>query len=1566
MKLPSFRSVLCALTLLGLCIGTQARAADPIAQTLQQSFVWRGATETSAAYTVFRKTFSAADVSAAKLHIFADARYVLWINGRYVSRGPCRFDPDGPEYDTHDVTSYLSSGCNTLAVMVMSFPTAISTNSGKMIRHAPGLTALLTTGTGASAVSVGTDATWKWKTGLRYKAPGIGWGIINDSVDARLDDGDWTQAAYVDTAWTAAATIAGTQWGTLRARSTPLLMEQDVAAQGGTFPLVLSNSNAFYFTLPRMVQGYLEIDAESAAAGSSIKIEVGEKGSATTISSTYGSAFNFTANAGRTKCFNTDSMGFRYVKVTSTSGTMTLHGLRVVDRRYPYVDAGSFNSSDAWLNDLWGRAVHTIRMCSDDGYMDCTLRERAEWLGDAAVVEYPASRVALAGPAVTGQPLRSDSGLMKNLIRHVAQSANQFNDGRLKAHAPSDRNDIHGYIEDYSCLWVQTVRQVYENTGDLDLVNEVWAPLAAQMQWFLDRRSAARGLVYAREFVIFDNPLRYVPCEGATLNAFVYRALLDAAILGDAIGKTTEAAGYRAAAATLQTNFNTYLWDATNGTYIGGLDVNGNVVSKNNSGTAFSPTSTAHAAMITLDRGIVPSNRVASVRQYFLGKYASAVTYPYTAFWALENLYDMDDPVRDAEALSYIRTKWTTMMNVTDTGTLTESFGGGEPCHNFGASAAYFLSAYVLGVRMDGPASAGKIIIEPRLGNLTSAQGNVVTELGVVPIAWSVSGGSFNLDFTVPTGATATVRVPQIIVGTFPSVVLDGVPVNNPATSGRYVVLSVPPGAHQLRAANNLTWKGDGAANVWDAGTTANWLNDQSAPSTFLASSRVTFDDSGSTPVSLSGILSPGSVTVNANKNYTFSGSGSIGGVTGLVKSGSGTLTLNTANSYTGDTTFNEGVIMIGNATSLGTGGSLVFNGGTLAVAGSLSLSKTLVTAGVASVSINTQGYTLAQNGDIAAGIGATGGLVKSGSGTLTLNGVQSYSGATTIQSGTLKLGARFQPPSIAGLIYRLDASNAGSLSLSGSNIGAWTDSAGSATSFTQVTTAKQPTYVANALNGKPIVRFSGAQQLLLSNSTAPREIIALVNVKGGVDGNIGGFLGINGADTGLRLNSSAGSWAADGATTTVNGVATTTYTSNQPHVVQRYGTTWGTWAATGFGQYFAGGASRFFNGDVAEVLVYGNALTTTDRANLLAYLNAKWLGTGSYASQATTLPAATAASLAGAGATLDLSGANQTIGSLSGVQSSLVLNNASLTVGSNDASTTFSGIISGTGSFTKLGNGTTTLTGSNTFTGATTVSAGRLALAGSLNCAITVSSGTFAPLGTPVTTGNVAIGPGGTFQVQLNGPIPGTQYDQMNVGGTVTLSGALNIIAAPGLTAGTSFTILNKTSAGAISGTFAGKPEGSVFAAGGYSWIISYIGGTGNDVVLTIASAQQAWRFTYFGITTGTGNAADSADPNKDGENNLLEFATGQNPNEATTRPGMLVRNDSNFGFTCTRSKAALLDGFKFTVEYSDTLAAESWTAITDPGTVIFDDGTLQEVKALVPAGSGSQRFVRLEIARP
>lgn len=751
--------------------------------TPQENMIWTdqpASADGPTQFVAFRKTFELGHrLTSAELRIFADARYMLWINGHYIARGPVRFDPIAPEYDVIDAGEHLRQGRNAIAVLVMG-----RASNGQIMRHAPGLGAELLCHSGNRQQTILTDQTWVWTDQTGYGPPHVSWGFWLDRMDARRDRalGDWTALTYDASRWKPARPVDGKLWGPIRPRFMPLLRETPVSARpvgDRPMPVTLTAGEEVTLDAGKMVQAYLLMEFD-AAEGAELEFEVGERFHSGGIQDTYGAKTQYRARAGRQTYMSTGSFGCRYIVIRARSGTATLHKVTFVDRRYPYEEVGQFNSSDRFLNGLWKRAVHTVLICSEDGYLDCGLREKAEWMGDAAVVEYPVSRVTVAGPREGNKPPRSDAGLMKSMIRHIAQS--QTPDGRLKAHHPSDRWDIHGYIEDYACLWVQSLREVYDHTGDAALVCEVWPNLVRQMAWFLDRRSE-RGLVKAREFVIFDNPLKYKTCEGATLNAFIYRALLDAAYLGDAIGEASRAQAYRTAAGELAQNFNKHLWNEQAGTYYAAIGEDGAPVAP-----------TTHSALLPLNRGIVPADRRERVAQW-LWKHESGVGMPYTHYWLFEEQYRADSPDLDLAALNAMRHRWAGVMKRTDTGTLTESYDGGAACHNFGAVPAYFLSAYVLGVRMEAPAREKRLLIEPRPGDLTFAQGAVVTELGVVPISWKRDTERLSMTVTIPEGATATVRLPR--PGAAQQVEVNGKP-HDAQAIGRWLQFELPAGTYEL------------------------------------------------------------------------------------------------------------------------------------------------------------------------------------------------------------------------------------------------------------------------------------------------------------------------------------------------------------------------------------------------------------------------------------------------------------------------------------------------------------------------------------------------------------------------------------------------------------------------------------------------------------------------------------------------------------------------------------------------------------------------------------------------
>lgn len=156
------------------------------------------------------------------------------------------------------------------------------------------------------------------------------------------------------------------------------------------------------------------------------------------------------------------------------------------------------------------------------------------------------------------------------------------------------------------------------------------------------------------------------------------------------------------------------------------------------------------------------------------------------------------------------------------------------------------------------------------------------------------------------------------------------------------------------------------------------------------------------------------------------------------------------------------------------------------------------------------------------------------------------------------------------------------------------------------------------------------------------------------------------------------------------------------------------------------------------------------------------------------TLSSASAVSVSG-GATLDLNNFNQSVGSISGT-GTVTLGTATLTTGNSNTSTTFSGSIQGAGGLTKIGTGTTTLSGANTYTGATTVNAGTLVIDTVTNASVLDSASSLVLGGGTIQMKGVAA----TVQSQvLNGltVAAGTNFVVVNNNGgtstTLDLSGA-------------------------------------------------------------------------------------------------------------------------------------------------------------------------------------------------
>ncbi len=545
-------------------------------------------------------------------------------------------------------------------------------------------------------------------------------------------------------------------------------------------------------------------------------------------------------------------------------------------------------------------------------------------------------------------------------------------------------------------------------------------------------------------------------------------------------------------------------------------------------------------------------------------------------------------------------------------------------------------------------------------------------------------------------------------------------------------------------------------------------------------------------------IVNNASLVINRSGTYTYSGV--MSGTGNLEKSGSGTLILIGNNTYTGTTTISAGTLQIG-------------NGGT---SGALSSGSNI---------INNSSLIINRSGEYYYGgvISGTGTVQKTGTGALTLTGNNTFTGDFTISSGTVRIG-------IAGTSGSVNADiiNNDTLIFNRSD---------------------NYTFSKNISGTGMLVKWGKGLLILTGNNTFTGGTL---NVDGsgiqiGNGGTTGSLTGNVQNNFPLYFNRSDAY--------TFNGVISDTSS------IYNIGS--GTTTLTGISSYT--GSTNITNGAFSvSVLADGgsnsNIGASSSDASKLVIDGGSLIYTGAAQSCNRLFTIGTNGATIVASGTGPLNLTNTGSIALSGS------GNRTLTLsGTNTGLNTLSAILGGNNSLTKTGTGTWVLSAAHTYTGPTTVSAGTLFLTGSTASGSSVTVNAGATLGGTGTIGgsltaNGKLAPGvnnrgilsvggnlsltnsAVCEIEINGNTAGTTYDQINVTGTVTLgSSSLSLILGYAPSVGHSFTIVNNAETDAIAGTFSGLSEGSVIplSYGGitYNLTITYKGGTGNDVVLTVTS---------------------------------------------------------------------------------------------------------------------------------
>ena len=487
-------------------------------------------------------------------------------------------------------------------------------------------------------------------------------------------------------------------------------------------------------------------------------------------------------------------------------------------------------------------------------------------------------------------------------------------------------------------------------------------------------------------------------------------------------------------------------------------------------------------------------------------------------------------------------------------------------------------------------------------------------------------------------------------------------------------------------------------------------------------------------------------------------------GSSSLTKTGNFNLTLSASNTYTGSTTINEGMLIIGSDNALGsapgsaTSGHLTIGNGSLGISSSLTLNTNRgITINNNSSKLDVFGGSTLSYDGIIEGSG-THQLNKIAGGTLILGGANTYTGNTLISAGTLKLAS----------------------------------SSSSSSSGPLGTTAAGTTVSSGAvldLNGKSL--SGSAAEALTLNGTGISDGGALINSSS----TPSEFIGLITLGTGSRVNATTGNITLSG---NISGGSNSLYVGGSNNT-----------SISGIISGAGGGTdgSLFKDGSGTLTLSGANDYTGDTRINAgnLTVNSGGSLGNGSdvFISSGANVNINTNTTVASVQETGNSNGGSIAIGS-----------GATLTINGADKSNLYQNSISGAGGLTLAASGTTNLSlyGTQNYTGATHVSGGTLSIPVSTTTSgITLSGGTLnlnhnsaAGLGTLTLTG-------GTINVDAARTIS----NAMSIGGNFTFTGTNSLTQTSGgitLTATPTITVSASTLSlgGAIGGSFGITKSGS------------------------------------------------------------------------------------------------------------------------------------------------------------
>src|SRR6478609_3568381 len=719
----------------------------------------------------FRKTF-AMEKQPAKfiVHVSADNRYRLFVNGKAVCNGPARGDLYNWYFETVDIAPYLQAGNNTVAALVWN-----------MGVHAPvaqvsNQTAFVLQGDGEAEKIINTGSSWKVFKNISYTPCSIDNGsrlrtymVIGpgDQVDAATYPWGWEQPGYNDAAWLAVKRIASpvpvgygsdNLW-TLQPRNIPLMRETEQRisavrrAKGmevannfldGKHPLTIPADTSVTILLDQGYNtvAYPELET-SKGKNASIKITYAEALFASDGSKGNRNMISGKEIKGNFDIFLPDGKSdrhfrplwvrtYRFIELEIKTGhePLVIEDIYGSATGYPFEVKASFTSNDASLQEIWNIGWRTAQLCAGETYFDCPYYEQLQYEGDTRIQ-------SLISLYVTG-----DDRLMRKAILDFYHS--RVPEGLTQGRYPSNRLQV---IPPFSLFWVSMVYDYWMHRKDKQFVSDFLIPVTGVLDWFekkIDPSKKMLGPMKWWSFVDWNNAFPGGTPDGAMdgnssiITLQYVNTLQQAAELFAYFGKTNEANHYKQLAADLSKSTYAQCFDSKKGVM---------------ANTPLKKTFSQHASIIAVLTGAVPSTDMKTVMNKVLYDTSLSQATFYYRFY-------LNRALQKAGMADLYYSQLTPWRGMIANG-LTTFAENPDPtrsdCHAWSSSPNYDFLATICGILPAAPGFSS-VRIEPALGELQQVKGIMPHPDGDITVSLQRKGKE---------GIAAEIILPAKLTGEF-------------------------------------------------------------------------------------------------------------------------------------------------------------------------------------------------------------------------------------------------------------------------------------------------------------------------------------------------------------------------------------------------------------------------------------------------------------------------------------------------------------------------------------------------------------------------------------------------------------------------------------------------------------------------------------------------------------------------------------------------------------------------------------------------------------------------------